>query len=204
MLPARLAGSWDSDIRAWDVRSGACLHTCRSHHSDVYGLASHPARPLRLASASRDTSIRLWGVAALAPELLLQVGWLERLERLGPWAVESCCCGAEAEAFMRMPQAMCGHLQVGEALSLGMLAPAPAQDSSSDDTASAGGSAGSLCGPAAAELRAKLAALQGSSPEVLLQRSRLLGEFFCCPSGELMAAVAYRPGCNAVTLASCD
>jgi WD40 repeat protein len=34
---ATAAGSWDSTIRAWDIRSRACLHVCSHHHGDVYG-----------------------------------------------------------------------------------------------------------------------------------------------------------------------
>lgn len=40
------------------------------HHADVYGLAIHPLRPFLLASASRDTTIRLWSTLELSPHLL--------------------------------------------------------------------------------------------------------------------------------------
>jgi hypothetical protein len=99
-----------------------------------------------------------------------------------------------------MLQAMSGRLEVGEEPSLGALAPALARDSSGEGAAGGSASSGAvnMCGPAAAELRAKLAALQGSNPAEQLQRSRLLAEFFCCPSGEPPA------GCGLAGLQACD
>ena len=56
-----LSGSWDGTIRVWDIRAnGRCLHVVQDHHADVYGLASHPARPFAWVSSSRDTTLRFW------------------------------------------------------------------------------------------------------------------------------------------------
>ncbi|CUG00695.1 WD40 repeat-containing protein, putative [Bodo saltans] len=55
-----LSGSWDSTIRMWDTRSGACLHVGRAHAADVYSISCHPERPMIIVTASRDTTIRFW------------------------------------------------------------------------------------------------------------------------------------------------
>lgn len=60
------AGSWDSTIRAWDVRTQSCIHVCSQHHSDVYGLTIHSGCPWLLASASRDSTLRFWDLRGLA------------------------------------------------------------------------------------------------------------------------------------------
>jgi hypothetical protein len=60
------AGSWDSTIRAWDVRTQSCIHICSQHHSDVYGLTIHSGCPWLLASASRDSTLRFWDLRGLA------------------------------------------------------------------------------------------------------------------------------------------
>lgn len=55
-----LSGSWDSTIRMWDTRSGACLYVGRAHAADVYSISCHPERPMIIVTASRDTTIRFW------------------------------------------------------------------------------------------------------------------------------------------------
>lgn len=40
------------------------------HHGDVYGLTVHPDRPFLMASASRDSTVRLWSLLDLVPGLL--------------------------------------------------------------------------------------------------------------------------------------
>jgi len=57
-LPGRDASSWEQVM---------------DHHADVYGLASHPARPFFFVSSSRDQSLRFWDaspVRAPAPRLV--------------------------------------------------------------------------------------------------------------------------------------
>ena len=64
-----ISGSWDTTIRIWNVQQnngkggkGMCLQIIRDHHSDVYGMASHPNRPFTLVSSSRDTTLRVWRI----------------------------------------------------------------------------------------------------------------------------------------------
>lgn len=59
-------GSWDSTICCWDWRSESVIYTCTQHHSDVYGLSIHSSCPWMLASASRDSTLRLWDMRGLA------------------------------------------------------------------------------------------------------------------------------------------
>ena len=42
------------------------------HHADVYGISAHPQRPFVLASASRDTTIRLWSLDTMFTRLKIR------------------------------------------------------------------------------------------------------------------------------------
>ena len=102
-----LSGSWDGCIRAWDIREpGSCLRVILDHHADVYGLASHPGRPLTFASSSRDTSLRLWTADSLTPGICL------RAAVSADWAADGILAhdAAEIAAVMRpgAPARMCG------------------------------------------------------------------------------------------------
>lgn len=57
-----LSGSWDSTIKAWDVRNSSCIYTLDDHHADVYGITFHPERPFVLVTCSRDTTLRFWQI----------------------------------------------------------------------------------------------------------------------------------------------
>ena len=39
-----ISGSWDSNIRIWDIRSGSCRDTILDHGADVYGKFKHKPR----------------------------------------------------------------------------------------------------------------------------------------------------------------
>lgn len=65
-----LSGSWDSTIRLWDIRNYTCFYVCKEHQSDVYGLCSHPLRPMIVVSCSRDTSMRVWSLDNLIADWL--------------------------------------------------------------------------------------------------------------------------------------
>jgi len=54
------SGSWDASIRIWNTKFGTCVACIVDHQADVYGLDAHPARPFRILSTSRDTTIRFW------------------------------------------------------------------------------------------------------------------------------------------------
>ncbi len=57
-----LSGSWDSTVKAWDIRSSACIFTLDDHNADVYGIATNPDRPFVVATCSRDTTLRFWQI----------------------------------------------------------------------------------------------------------------------------------------------
>lgn len=93
-----LAGSWDASIRSWDWPRSRPLLVCREHHADVYGLDIHPARPWLLASASRDTTTRLWDLTPWLAAPLWAAGLAgQPLPRgqVGPWrSMHAWWCGA--------------------------------------------------------------------------------------------------------------
>ncbi len=68
---ALLSGSWDSLIKIWDIRSGACMCTISDHSSDVYGINVHPLKPFVFTSCSRDTSMRTFCIDGIIQALRL-------------------------------------------------------------------------------------------------------------------------------------
>jgi WD40 repeat protein len=66
-----LSGSWDSSIRLWDVQSGECLASIKTHVADVYAITSHPDRPFTFLSCSRDTTCRLWELKGIFTKMRL-------------------------------------------------------------------------------------------------------------------------------------
>lgn len=65
------SGSWDATVRIWDIRDGSSMICLSDHLADVYGIASHPERPFLIVTSSRDTTLRLWNLTHLFPELLV-------------------------------------------------------------------------------------------------------------------------------------
>lgn len=55
-----VSGGCDRDVRVWDLRTGACLHTLRGHTSTVRCLKMSDANTA--ISGSRDTTLRVWDI----------------------------------------------------------------------------------------------------------------------------------------------
>jgi F-box and WD-40 domain protein CDC4 len=55
-----VSGGCDRDVRVWDLRTGACLHTLRGHTSTVRCLKIADERTA--ISGSRDTTLRIWDI----------------------------------------------------------------------------------------------------------------------------------------------
>lgn len=68
-----ISGSWDTTIKAWDIRNSSCIYTLGEHHADVYGINTHPECPFVLVSCSRDTTLRFWQIEDPAFVLLNEV-----------------------------------------------------------------------------------------------------------------------------------
>lgn len=68
-----LSGSWDSTIKVWDIRTGACMLTVTDHNSDVYGICFQYNRPFVFTSCSRDTTIRHFCIDGLVQQLKLKL-----------------------------------------------------------------------------------------------------------------------------------
>ncbi|QUC22205.1 uncharacterized protein UV8b_06446 [Ustilaginoidea virens] len=55
-----VSGGCDRDVRVWDLKTGACLHTLRGHTSTVRCLKM--ADSTTAISGSRDTTLRIWDI----------------------------------------------------------------------------------------------------------------------------------------------
>ncbi|EQK97676.1 WD domain and F-box domain containing protein [Ophiocordyceps sinensis CO18] len=55
-----VSGGCDRDVRVWDLKTGACLHTLRGHTSTVRCLKM--ADENTAISGSRDTTLRIWDI----------------------------------------------------------------------------------------------------------------------------------------------
>jgi WD40 repeat protein len=51
---------------------GGLLKVVVDHHADVYGICAHPQRPFVIATASRDTTIRLWSLDTMFTRLKIR------------------------------------------------------------------------------------------------------------------------------------
>jgi WD40 repeat protein len=65
-----ITGSWDGDIRIWNVDSATCIAVITEHYSDVYGLDICPDHPYLLTSCSRDNSIRFWNLMGFSNKFI--------------------------------------------------------------------------------------------------------------------------------------
>jgi WD40 repeat protein len=52
-----VSGSWDSNLRVWDLATGICKHTLVGHSEGVYCCQFDEDR---VVSGSADASIRIW------------------------------------------------------------------------------------------------------------------------------------------------
>jgi WD40 repeat protein len=66
-----ISGSWDGNIKFWDIDSMSCIYTIFEHYSDVYGLDICHDYPYLLISTSRDNSIRFWNLPFLADKMVI-------------------------------------------------------------------------------------------------------------------------------------
>ena len=55
-----LSGGWDARVICWDIRSGRVLCQVAEHLADIYGLAVDRRSPFKVATTSRDTTLRFW------------------------------------------------------------------------------------------------------------------------------------------------
>lgn len=61
--PLAFTGCMDGCVRAWDLRTGACLHTFRGHTDAVQDLAVSPDGR-HVLSGSEDGSARVFSLGA--------------------------------------------------------------------------------------------------------------------------------------------
>lgn len=64
-----ISGSWDGEIRIWNIDLAICIANIVEHYSDVYGIDLSPNHPYLLTSCSRDNSIRFWNLLGLTDKL---------------------------------------------------------------------------------------------------------------------------------------
>ncbi len=64
-----ISGSWDGEIRIWNIDLAICIANIVEHYSDVYGIDLSPDHPYLLTSCSRDNSIRCWNLLGLTNKL---------------------------------------------------------------------------------------------------------------------------------------
>lgn len=65
-----ISGSWDGNIKFWNIDLLVCVYTISEHYSDVYGLDICTDHPYLLMSSSRDNSIRFWNVPIFADKMV--------------------------------------------------------------------------------------------------------------------------------------
>ena len=62
-----ISGGYDGALVFWDARTLKPIKKSVVHSSHIYGIAMHPLLPTIFATASRDTTVRLWSLDQMFP-----------------------------------------------------------------------------------------------------------------------------------------
>eukprot|EP00823_Brevimastigomonas_motovehiculus_P003672 TRINITY_DN227_c0_g1_i13.p1 TRINITY_DN227_c0_g1~~TRINITY_DN227_c0_g1_i13.p1 ORF type:complete len:432 (+),score=95.81 TRINITY_DN227_c0_g1_i13:35-1330(+) len=66
------SGSYDKNVKLWDLSKGECVATLTGHTSEVYGLAQLPHQDNLFVSCSYDQTLKIWDVTSLRCMLTIQ------------------------------------------------------------------------------------------------------------------------------------
>ncbi|KAI0132708.1 WD domain-containing protein [Xylariales sp. AK1849] len=61
-IPWLCVAGWDAKIKVYDVFNGTLVKTLVGHGAEINDLATCPTNPLLIASASDDTTVRIWSL----------------------------------------------------------------------------------------------------------------------------------------------
>ena len=90
-----VTGSWDSELRVWDVKSGRLKHILRGHDDDVLS-ASASADGAWIVSTARDRRVAFWSLPDASPSLFLSRGF-------GVWAAHDSLGRFDGSDLGRVP-----------------------------------------------------------------------------------------------------
>ncbi|QUC16030.1 uncharacterized protein UV8b_00271 [Ustilaginoidea virens] len=91
-----VSASDDGIIKIWDVRDGTCLQTLTAHIDRVYAMA-FSNDSIWLASASRDTTIKIWNLASASIDGTVKI-W-DVSSNVDLKSLEGHCLAVESVAF---------------------------------------------------------------------------------------------------------